>query len=131
MALNTLGIICEYNPFHTGHMHHINESRRATGLPVVCVMSGNFVQRGERALVSKFARAAMAVHCGADLVLELPVTRAMAGAQKFAEGAVSLLAAMGVTHISFGSECGNAALIRSAAEIHLGELAAESGRALV
>ena len=104
-----IGIVSEYNPFHLGHLHHINESRRALGddSTVVCVMSGDFVQRGEAAVYSKFARAEAACRCGADLVIELPLPWCLSSAENFARGALSLLSAAGADHISFGSEAGN------------------------
>lgn len=108
--MNVVGIIGEYNPFHMGHMHHIAESRKIAGedAAVVCVMSGNFAQRGEPSVFSKFARAEAAVRCGADLVFELPLPWSLASAEGFARGAVGLLGAAGVvTHLSFGSETGN------------------------
>ena len=104
-----IGIIAEYNPFHLGHAYQLAQARRILGAdsPVVAVMSGNFVQRGEAALLHKHARAEAAVRCGADLVLELPTAWAAATAEVFARGGVSLLAATGVvTHLCFGSECG-------------------------
>ena len=104
-----IGIIAEYNPFHLGHAYQLAQARRILGAdsPVVAVMSGNFVQRGEAALLHKHARAETAVRCGADLVLELPTAWAAATAEVFARGGVSLLAATGVvTHLCFGSECG-------------------------
>lgn len=106
------GIIAEYNPFHLGHAHHIEETRRILGADctIVCVMSGDFVQRGEPAVFSKYARAEAAVRCGADLVVELPLPWCMSTAERFANGAVSLLGGLGVVdHISFGSESGDAA----------------------
>lgn len=106
--MGIIGIVCEYNPFHNGHEYHIKVSKSMLGddSPVVCVMSGDFVQRGEAALYSKFARAEAACRCGADLVLELPVPWALSSAEGFARGAVGLLDAFGATHISFGSESG-------------------------
>ena len=102
------GIICEYNPFHLGHMALIEETRRQGATHIAAVMSGNFVQRGEPAILSKNARARQALLCGVDLVVELPIPWAMAGAEKFALGGVSLLEALGCEQISFGSECGDA-----------------------
>ena len=105
-----IGIIAEYNPFHLGHAYQIQAARRAIGADsaVIAVMSGNFVQRGEAALLPKHARAEAAVRCGADLVLELPTAWAAATAEVFARGGVSLLAETGVvTHLCFGSECGD------------------------
>lgn len=110
--MKTIGIVAEYNPFHTGHAHHIRETRRLfqEETAVVTVMSGNWVQRGECAVTDKWARAEMALAGGADLVLELPTVWAAASAEGFAKGAVSILAATGVVDVlSFGSECGKIA----------------------
>ena len=116
--MQAAGIICEYNPFHRGHERHIRLTKEAAGLPVICVMSGSFVQRGGPAVLWKFARAHMAVRCGADLVLELPVSFACAGAQRFALGGVGLLAAAGiVTCLSFGSESGSGEALADAARL--------------
>lgn len=107
--MNVAGIVAEYNPFHNGHAYHIEQTRAALGddTAVVCVMTGDFVQRGEAAVYSKYARAEAAVLCGADLVFELPVPWSVSSAEGFARGAVGLLSALGVvTHLSFGSECG-------------------------
>lgn len=107
--MNVIGIISEYNPFHRGHMYHISASRTAAGgeCAVVCVISGDFVQRGEPAIFNKHARSEMALRCGADLVFELPVPWSVASAEGFARGAVGLLGELGVvTHLSFGSESG-------------------------
>lgn len=115
--MNTVGIVAEYNPFHAGHAFHIRETRRLLGdCAVVCVMSGNFVQRGECALFDKWTRARAALENGADLVLELPTVWAVSSAESFARGAVELLTATGVaTHLSFGSECGDVNRLRRAA----------------
>lgn len=111
------GIIAEYNPFHNGHKYHLEESRRLTGADyTVVVMSGNFVQRGAPALADKRLRTETALHCGADLVLELPVLYATASSEYFAAGAVALLDKLGVvTHLCFGSECGDTAALRQIA----------------
>lgn len=115
----TAGIVAEYNPFHRGHAYHIAQTRRLLGeeTGIVCVMSGHWVQRGECALTDKWRRAALALAGGADLVLELPTAWAMASAETFARGAVGLLAATGVVDtLSFGSEGGEAAPLRAAAD---------------
>lgn len=105
--MRALGVVCEYNPFHLGHLYHLEESRRQSGAEVlVCVMSGDFVQRGEAAMLSKFARAEAACRAGADLVLELPLPWSLSSAETFASGAVSILAAVGCSGLSFGSEAG-------------------------
>lgn len=101
--MNT-GIICEFNPFHGGHKHLI-ESVKGNG-GIVCVMSGNFVQRGDFAIFNKYDRAKIALENGADLVIELPTVCAVKSAEGFAESAVKLLEATGVcSHIAFGAEC--------------------------
>lgn len=100
------GIICEYNPFHNGHMYQIEEARRLSDADyVVAVMSGDFVQRGEPAIIDKWSRTEMALRCGVDMVLELPTVFALSSAEYFATGAIDVLRKTGiVTHISFGSE---------------------------
>lgn len=113
------GVIAEYNPFHRGHAWQIAEIRRRLGsdTAVVACMSGNFVQRGEFAVLSKHRRAEAALLGGVDLVLELPTPWSAAGAERFAQGGVSLLAAAGVvTHLAFGSESGALESLKQAAE---------------
>ena len=120
----TAGIVAEYNPFHKGHEFHISETRKkfGTDTTVVAVMSGDFVQRGDCAVFSKSTRAEAACRCGADLVLELPLPYSLASAEPFAEGAVSVLDALGsVDVLSFGSECGNTSSIEETAEFLLSD----------
>lgn len=107
--MKTVGIIAEYNPFHKGHEYQIQQIRRQTGAEyILVVMSGDFVQRGTPAWTDKFLRTQMALAGGADLVFELPVHFAVASAEYFACGAVSLLHQLGfVDSICFGSECGD------------------------
>ncbi|MCI6420672.1 MAG: nucleotidyltransferase [Blautia sp.] len=103
------GIIAEYNPFHNGHAYQIEQARLLTGCDfLVVVMSGDYVQRGAPAVFDKYTRARMALACGADLVLELPVACSCASAEFFASGAVSLLDGLGcVDFLCFGSESGD------------------------
>lgn len=117
--MKTAGIIVEYNPFHNGHQFHIEETRKITGADfVIAVMSGNFVQRGTCALLDKYIRTRMALTCGADLVLELPVFFATGSAGDFASGAVSLLDKLGIVDaLCFGSECGNIDMLGDAAAL--------------
>lgn len=117
--MRTVGVIVEYNPFHNGHRHHLEESVRATGADaVVAVMSGHFLQRGEPALMDKWARAETALRGGCDLVIELPVAYATSAAEWFAYGAVGLLDATGVVDcFCFGSESGDIATLRRVAEL--------------
>jgi predicted nucleotidyltransferase len=120
--LKIAGIVAEYNPFHTGHLIHIESTRQAVGedAGIVCVMSGNFVQRGEPTVYGKHARALAAVLSGADLVLELPVPYVLSSAEGFAFGAVSLLDSLKcIDYISFGSESGNVSQLRKTAELLL------------
>ncbi|WP_274361528.1 nucleotidyltransferase [Paenibacillus thermotolerans] len=114
----TAGIVVEYNPFHNGHAYHLEETLRATGAEaVVAVMSGNWLQRGEPALVSKRARAEMALAGGADLVIELPVAYSTQPAEWFAYGAVSALHASGIVDaLCFGSEAGDIGALYAVAE---------------
>lgn len=103
--MQATGIIAEYNPFHNGHLYHIQETKRLTQQPVIVVMSGSFMQRGEPAVLSKWQRASCAVQGGADLVLELPCVFTLRSAEFFAKGAVQLLAATGcVNTIACGTE---------------------------
>jgi len=113
------GIIAEYNPFHNGHLYHLQKAMDLSAADYnVIVMSGNFVQRGMPAIADKFVRTEMALRCGADLVLELPSCYATGSAEFFAAGAVSLLNKLGaVTHLCFGSECGDILLLQKAASI--------------
>lgn len=115
--MEAVGIIAEYNPFHAGHALHIRETRRQAGeCAVIAVMSGNFVQRGDCAVLDKWTRARAALEGGADLVLELPTVWASASAEGFARGAVGILEACGVvTGLSFGSECGDVEKLRQVA----------------
>ncbi len=105
--MSVTGIIAEFNPLHTGHKFLIDEAKKQGA--VVCVISGNFVQRGDTAIYEKQLRAKSALMCRADLVLELPVCYSMSTAQNFALGGVSLLDAIGCDTLMFGSECGNIA----------------------
>ncbi len=117
--MKIMAVICEYNPFHKGHEYHLKTHKNELSADgVVCLMSGSFVQRGAPAVFDKWTRAQMAVRCGADLVLELPVVYAAQSAMRFAAGAVSLLNALGcVNFLSFGSECGDLARMQNAAEV--------------
>lgn len=122
--MTVCGIVAEYNPFHAGHAHHLAETRRALGkdTAIVCAMSGNFVQRGDLAVMEKYRRAEAAVQCGVDLVLETPLSACLWSASGFAFGAVSLLDALGcVTHLSFGAEHADLALLRRAADLSRAE----------
>lgn len=98
------GIICEYNPMHNGHLYHIEKTRQAGAQYIVCVMSGNYVQRGECASLDKWTRSKIAINNGVDIVLELPTPWACGSAETFARGSVAILNAFGIDTLSFGSE---------------------------
>ena len=99
-------IICEYNPFHNGHLYQLREAKRISGADaLLCIMSGNFVQRGEAAIMDKFTRAKHAVHAGADIVIELPTLFATSNAELFAKGAIHVLSSIpDVSILCFGCE---------------------------
>lgn len=112
--MNVTGIIAEYNPFHNGHLHQIEQVKKNGADYVVIVMSGNFLQRGTPAILDKWSRAQMALSCGADLVIELPAVFATASAQYFARGGVSILDKLGcVETISFGCESDDISMIQT------------------
>ena len=111
------GIICEFNPFHNGHKYLIEQAKKLTGDSVICLMSGDFVQRGEPAIQEKYLRAKTAIQNGADLVLELPTIFACSNAENFAYGAVKLLDSLGVNHLAFGIENTDLNILNKIAEI--------------
>lgn len=114
--MKNVGIICEYNPFHNGHARQLCAVREQGGV-CVCLMSGNYVQRGEPAIFDKWTRAKAAALCGADLVLELPVTYALRSAEGFAAGGVEILDRMGcIDGLCFGSETDDINIIMSTAK---------------
>lgn len=106
--LRACGLIVEYNPFHNGHLYHLQQAKKLTNADVViAVMSGSFLQRGEPAIIDKFHRTKAALASGVDIVLELPYAYAVQSSQLFAKGSVLTLNALGVSHICFGSEAGD------------------------
>lgn len=121
--MKVVGLITEYNPFHNGHLFHLQQSlEQAAADYSVAVMSGHFLQRGEPALLDKWARAAMAVKAGVDLVIELPYVFSCRSAYAFARGAVDLLSSCGiVSHLCFGSEKGDLRPLIALADIFAAE----------
>ena len=117
--MEIIGIIAEYNPFHNGHLYHIQKSKEQTGAKfVVCVMSGNFVQRGNTSIVDKWTKAKLAIENGVDLVLELPTIYSVSSAESFAQGAVKILENLGIVDtISFGTETNDFAALNNIATI--------------
>lgn len=120
--MKTVGIIAEYNPFHNGHLYQLKKAKEVTGADfAVVVMSGDFTQRGTPAVFDKYTRCRLSLLAGADLCIELPVVYATASAELFAKGAVSLLSALGVDALCFGSECGEIAPLREIASLLFAE----------
>ena len=117
--MKTVGIVCEYNPFHNGHLSQFRHIRACCGTDaaIVCLMSGSFVQRGEPAIFEKRVRAQAAVLAGANLVLELPVTKALCSAEGFARGGVEIFSKLGIIDtLAFGCESGDGQAIFTAAQ---------------
>lgn len=116
---NVLGIVSEYNPFHNGHLHHLNESKRISHSDYsIAVMTGNFTQRGEASIVDKWSKTKMAIESGIDLVIELPTLYAISSAENFAAGAIKILDSLGIVdYISFGSECDDIAVLNDVANV--------------
>lgn len=114
-----LGIIAEYNPFHNGHLYHIEKSKKLSNTDLtICVMSGNFTQRGEPAIIDKWSRTKMALEAGIDLVIELPLVYSISSAENFAYGSINILNKLGIVDaLSFGSEAGDINILNSIADI--------------
>lgn len=106
--MKAVGLVTEYNPFHNGHLYHLNKAMELTGADIsVAVMSGDFVQRGEPAVLDKYTRTSMALNSGVNLVVELPVNYAVSSAESFAAGALKVLDYIKADSIAFGSESGD------------------------
>ena len=128
--MKIVGLITEYNPFHNGHLYHIEKAKEITGADfVIVVMSGNYVQRGAPAIMPKHLRAEVALEAGVDILMELPVCYAVGSAEYFAAGAIDLLEQLGcVDSICFGSECGDYGLLARIAHILALKEALKTGR---
>lgn len=114
-----LAIVSEYNPFHNGHLYHLQKSKKELDPDYsICIMSGNFCERGDTSIIDKWSKAEAALKCGFDLVIELPVLYSISSAENFAEGALKILDAFGsnVT-LSFGSECGDLDTLNNIANV--------------
>ncbi len=115
--MKIVGITAEYNPFHKGHRYHIEQTKEAVEADcIIAVMSGNFTQRGEAAVMDKWTRSRIAAEEGVDLVVELPFLHACNRGEFFAQGAIDILRGLGATHISFGSESGDLEALQELAE---------------
>lgn len=118
-----LGIVAEYNPFHNGHLYHLEKTKEDTGSHyTVAIMSGNFTQRGSTSLMDKWSKAQAAINNGVDLVIELPVLYATSSAENFAEGAIKILDSLGVVdYLSFGAETPDISILDTCADVLLHE----------
>lgn len=115
-----VGIICEYNPFHNGHAHHLNEIKKMyPGLPIILVMSGNFTQRGDASIINKWDKTKIALKMGVDIVIELPFVFATQSADTFARASIEILNYLGVSYLVFGSESNKIDKLKEMADIQL------------
>ena len=113
-----LAVISEYNPFHNGHLYHLQKSKKMIDPDYsICIMSGNFCQRGDTSIMDKWSKTEAALKCGFDLVIELPVVYSISSAENFAEGALKILEAFDDVTLSFGSECGNLDTLNNIADV--------------
>ena len=114
-----LGIISEYNPFHNGHLYHLENSKKITGCDYsIAIMSGNFTQRGSTSVVNKWEKTKMALSNGIDLVIELPVLYSISSSENFAEGAIKILNSLGIVDcVSFGSETADINVLNTIADV--------------
>lgn len=114
-----LGIIAEYNPFHNGHLYHLENSKKITGCDyTVAIISGNFTQRGSTSLIDKWEKTKMALSNGIDLVIELPVLYSISSAENFADGAIEILDSLGIVdYLSFGAETSNINILNDIADV--------------
>ncbi|MEG1049790.1 MAG: nucleotidyltransferase family protein, partial [Oscillospiraceae bacterium] len=124
--LKTVGIVAEYNPFHTGHQYQLDYLAQKGYKSIAVALSGSCVQRGQLCLLSKFERAKLALTCGVSLVCEIPAPYSMLSAEGFARAGMSILKNLGVSAVSFGSECGDLALLTQLAQYLLSEEYASS-----
>ena len=118
--MKSVGIICEYNPFHNGHLYHINKVKELyPDHTIVLVMSGNFTQRGDVSIINKWDKTEIALHYGVDIVVELPYVFATESADKFAKASIEILSYLNVDYIVFGSESNNIEKLKEIADIQL------------
>lgn len=118
-----LGIVAEYNPFHNGHLYHLEQAKKITASNyTVAIISGNFTQRGSTSLFDKWSKAKTALQCGVDLAIELPVLYSISSAENFADGAIKILDSLKILdYIAFGAETANVDILNSIADVLLRE----------
>lgn len=114
-----LGIIAEYNPFHNGHLYHLESSKKLTGCDYsIAIISGNFTQRGSTSIINKWEKTKMALSNGIDLVIELPVLYSISSAENFADGAIKILNSLGIVdYLSFGAETSDVNVLKNIADV--------------
>ena len=114
-----LGIIAEYNPFHNGHLYHLENSKKLTGCDYsIAIISGNFTQRGSTSIINKWEKTKMALSNGIDLVIELPVIYSISSAENFADGAIKILNSLGIVdYLSFGSETSDISVLKNISNV--------------
>lgn len=118
--MKKIGIICEYNPFHNGHLYHLNKIKEMfPEHKIVLVMSGNFTQRGDVSVINKWDKTDIALHFGVDLVIELPFVFATQGADIFARASIEILDKIGVDYLVFGSESNDVKKLTELAKIQV------------
>jgi len=120
--MKTLGIIAEYNPFHNGHLYHLNESKKIVNPDcTICIISGNFIQRGQPSIYNKWIKAKTALKAGINLVIELPTYYAVNNAENFSKYSMDIFNALNVSYISFGAETDNIKILNNIANILINE----------
>ncbi|MDD4066450.1 MAG: nucleotidyltransferase [Clostridia bacterium] len=120
--MKTLGIIAEYNPFHNGHLYHLNESKKIVNPDcTICIISGNFIQRGQPSIYNKWVKAKTALKAGINLVIELPTYYAVNNAENFSKYSIDIFNALNVSDISFGAETDNITVLKNIANILISE----------
>ena len=113
-----LAIIAEYNPFHNGHLYHLQKSKKELKPDYsICIMSGNFCERGDTSIIDKWSKTEASLKCGFDMIIELPVLYSISSAENFAEGALKILDAFDDVTLSFGSECGDLDILNNIANV--------------
>ena len=114
-----LGIVAEYNPFHNGHLYHLQQSKKLTKADyTIAIIGGNFTQRGSTSLIDKWSKTKMALLNGIDLVIELPVLYSISSAENFADGAIKILNSLNIVdYLSFGSESSNINILKKFADV--------------
>ena len=116
--MKSVGIICEYNPFHNGHLYHLNKVRELfKEHTIILILSPTFTQRGVPSIINKWDKTKLAIFYGVDLVVELPYPFACQSADFFAKGSIQLLNSLKVEYLIFGSECNDLDLMKYIAEI--------------